>query len=167
MTDDERQDAYVILTKLSGYFIPKRNKIYERYLFNSRSQKVDESFHQFLTTLRKLRHMWVRSVWGRNTPRSYRHWLTRPWTPRTSSSRIYSNPTKTAIDICRTNEIAASQRHKMEEHSRREETWSTREHTKKSTSHAPVQILWWHSCSRKLPRLWQNVLKMKQEKSHS
>ena len=54
MTDEERQDADVILTKLSEYFIPKRNKIYERYVFNSRSQQADESFDQFLTALRKL-----------------------------------------------------------------------------------------------------------------
>ena len=33
LTADERQDADVILTKLSEYFIPKRNKIYERYMF--------------------------------------------------------------------------------------------------------------------------------------
>ena len=54
MTADERPDADVILTKLSKYFIPKRNKIYERYVFNSRSQKADESFDQFLTALRKV-----------------------------------------------------------------------------------------------------------------
>lgn len=54
MTADERQDADVILTKLSEYFILKRNKIYERYVFNSRSQKADENFDQFLTALRKL-----------------------------------------------------------------------------------------------------------------
>ena len=53
MTDEERQDANVI-AKLSEYFIPKRNKIYERYVFNSRSQKVYESFDQFLTAVRKL-----------------------------------------------------------------------------------------------------------------
>ena len=54
MTNEERQDANVILTKLSEYFLPKRNNIYERYVFNSRSQKADESFDQFLTALRKL-----------------------------------------------------------------------------------------------------------------
>ena len=40
--------------KFSEYFIPKQNKIFERYVFNSRSQKADESFDQFLTALRKL-----------------------------------------------------------------------------------------------------------------
>ena len=54
ITAEERQNADVILTKLSEYFIPKRNKMYERYVFNSRSQKADESFDQFLTVLRKL-----------------------------------------------------------------------------------------------------------------
>lgn len=54
MTADERQDPDVILTKLSEYFIPKRNKIYERYVFNSHSQKAEESFDHFLTALRKL-----------------------------------------------------------------------------------------------------------------
>jgi len=34
--------------EVSEYFIPKRNKIYERYVFNSCSQKADESFDQFL-----------------------------------------------------------------------------------------------------------------------
>ena len=53
-TADERQDGDVIHTKLSEYFIPKRNKIFERFVFNSRSQKADESFDQFLTALRKL-----------------------------------------------------------------------------------------------------------------
>jgi len=54
MTADERQDADVILTKLSEYFIPKRNKIYKRYVFNSHSQKANESFDHFLTALHKL-----------------------------------------------------------------------------------------------------------------
>lgn len=54
MTAEKRQDADVILMKLSEYFMPKQNKIYERYVFNSHSQKADESFDKFLTALRKL-----------------------------------------------------------------------------------------------------------------
>ena len=53
MTEEQRQDADVILTKLDEYFVPKRNTIYERYVFNCRSQKPGESFDQFLTELRK------------------------------------------------------------------------------------------------------------------
>ena len=54
MTNEERQDADVILTKLSECFIPKPNKIYECYVFNSHSQRADESFDQFLKALHKL-----------------------------------------------------------------------------------------------------------------
>ena len=54
MTTEKRQDADVILMKLSEYFMPKQNKIYERYVFNSPSQKADESFDKFLTAVRKL-----------------------------------------------------------------------------------------------------------------
>lgn len=53
MTEEERQDADAILTKLDEYFVPKRNTIYERYVFNCRSQKPCESFDQFLTELRQ------------------------------------------------------------------------------------------------------------------
>ena len=49
MTVEERQDANVILTKLDEYFVPKRNTIYERYVFSCRSQKHGKSFDQFLT----------------------------------------------------------------------------------------------------------------------
>ena len=53
MTVEERQDADVILTKLDEYFVPKRNTIYERYVFNCSSQKHGKTFDQFLTELRK------------------------------------------------------------------------------------------------------------------
>ena len=53
MTEEERQDADVILTKLDEYFVPKRNTIYERYVFNCRSQKHGKSFDQLLTELRE------------------------------------------------------------------------------------------------------------------
>ena len=89
MTAEERQDADVILTKLSEYFIPRRNKIYESYVFNSHCQKAKRRLRSILDSASQTRrHMWVRH-WRRNAPRLYRHCLTRPWTPRTPSSRIY------------------------------------------------------------------------------
>ena len=44
MTEEERQDTDAILTKLDEYFVPQQNTIYERYVFNCRSQKPGESF---------------------------------------------------------------------------------------------------------------------------
>ena len=54
MTEEERQDADVILTKLDEYFVPKQKTIYEWYVFNCHSQKPGESLDQFLTELANL-----------------------------------------------------------------------------------------------------------------
>ena len=54
MTDDERKSSKIILDKLTVEFEGKKNIIYERYAFNSRAQKPDESFDRYLTRLREL-----------------------------------------------------------------------------------------------------------------
>ena len=115
MTNEERQDADVILTKLSEYFIPKRNKIYERYVFNSPSQKADESFDQFLTALRKLA---ATCEIGTFEDEMLRDHIVTGLRDHVHSERLLRESTLTlqkAINICRTNEMAASQRHKMEQ----------------------------------------------------
>jgi len=53
MTEDERKDPEVIITKLTEEFEGKRNIIYDRYLFNTCKQQ-DESFDRFLSRLREL-----------------------------------------------------------------------------------------------------------------
>ena len=113
-TADERQDADVILTKLSEYFIPKRNKIYERYVFNSRSQNGDESFDHFLTALRKLA---ATCEFGTFEDEMLRDRIVTGLRDHGHRERLLreSMLTLQAIDICRTNEMAASQRHKMEQ----------------------------------------------------
>ena len=115
MTDEQRQDANITLTKLSEYFIPKRNKIYERYVFNSRSQKADESFEQFLTALRKLA---ATCEFGTFEDEMLRDRIVTDLRDHGHRERLLRESTLTlekAIDICRTNEMAASQRHKMEQ----------------------------------------------------
>ena len=115
MTTEERQDADVILTKLREYFIPKRNKVFKRYVFNSRSQKADESFNQLLTALGKLagtcdfdalEDEMLPDPIVSGSP-DLRHY-----------ERLLREPTLTqqkATYICRTNEMAASQRHRREQ----------------------------------------------------
>ena len=107
MTANERQDADVILTKLSEYFIPKRNKIYECYVFNSRSQKAVESFDQFLTALRKLAPS---CEFGTFEDEMLRDLIVTGLRDHGHRERLL----RESIDICRTNEMAASLRHKME-----------------------------------------------------
>ena len=41
-------------TALNGYFAPKRNSVVGRYEFRSIAQKTDESFDEYLTSLREL-----------------------------------------------------------------------------------------------------------------
>ena len=115
MTADERQDADVILTKLSEYFIPKRNKTYERYVFNSCSQKADESFDQFLTALCKLA---ATHEFGTFEVEMLHDRITTGLRDHGHREHLLRESTLTlekAIDICRTNKMAASQRHKMEQ----------------------------------------------------
>ena len=53
MTEAERKDYKIILKKLSDYFEPKKNTIYERYVFNSTVQEPNDSFDAFVNRLRK------------------------------------------------------------------------------------------------------------------
>ena len=114
MTEEERQDADVILTKLDEYFVPKQNTIYEWYVFNCCSQKLGESFDQFLT---ELANLWLRA--------SLVHLKVKCFVTTLSlvceimdTAKSATGTTLTlqkAIDICRTNEMAASQQLKMEQ----------------------------------------------------
>ncbi len=50
--DDKKYDT--VLAKFDSHFVPHRNAIHERYLFNSRCQKKDESAEEFVTALHTL-----------------------------------------------------------------------------------------------------------------
>ena len=54
LTVDERNDNDSIISKVTEYFEPQRNIIYERYLFNSATQRSEKKIDQFVNELRKL-----------------------------------------------------------------------------------------------------------------
>ena len=54
LTVDERKDSDSIISKLTEYFEPQRNIIYERYFFNSATQRSENKIDQFVNELRKL-----------------------------------------------------------------------------------------------------------------
>lgn len=115
MTEDERQDADVILTKLGEYFEPQRNTIYERYVFNSRSQKPSESFDQFLAELLKLA---ATCQFGAFEDEMLPDPIVTGLQDHGHRARLLPDTTLTlqkAVDTCRTNEMAANQRPKMEQ----------------------------------------------------
>ncbi|XP_039292082.1 uncharacterized protein LOC120353235 [Nilaparvata lugens] len=45
-----------VIKAIDDYFLPKRNIVYQRFLFFKRSQKPGETFSNFLTDLKKLAH---------------------------------------------------------------------------------------------------------------
>ena len=106
MIEEERQDADVILTKLDEYFVPKRNTIYERYVFNCRSQKPGESLDQFLTELRKFTLTCQFGTFEDELLRDRIVTCLRDHGPRERLLRETTLTLQKAIDICRTNEIA-------------------------------------------------------------
>ena len=54
LSAEERKKTETVLAKLTEHFEPKRNIIYEQYVFNTVSQEQDKSFDQFLNRLREL-----------------------------------------------------------------------------------------------------------------
>ena len=54
LTEAERKKSETILSKLKEHFQPERNVIYERYMFNTAYQEVNENTDQFMIRLRKL-----------------------------------------------------------------------------------------------------------------
>lgn len=115
MTEDERQDADVILTKLGEYFEPKRNTIYKRYVFNSCSQKPGGSFDQFLAELRKLAATCQFGVFEDEMLHDRIVTGLRDHSRREQLLRDTTLTLQKAVDICQTNEMGANQGHKMKQ----------------------------------------------------
>ena len=51
LTGDERRNVNTCMEALQAHFKPKRNVVYERYIFNLCSQNTDESIDEFLTRI--------------------------------------------------------------------------------------------------------------------
>ena len=54
MSAEERADTQKNLKRLTNYFEPKQNIIYQRYMFNSCTQGLGEKFDAYLIKLRHL-----------------------------------------------------------------------------------------------------------------
>ena len=53
LTNDEQNSVNSCLDQLEAHFKPQKNVIYERFVFNTTSQEIDENFDAFLNKLRK------------------------------------------------------------------------------------------------------------------
>ena len=54
LTDEERKDVKTCVEALETHFKPKRNVVYERYVFNMCSQNAEETVDEFVNRIRKL-----------------------------------------------------------------------------------------------------------------
>lgn len=54
LTDEERNDVKTCVEALEKHFKPKRNVVYERYVFNMCSQNTEETMDEFVNRIRKL-----------------------------------------------------------------------------------------------------------------
>ena len=115
-------------------------------MLNSRFQKADESFDQFLAVLRKLAATCEFCTFEDDLLRDRIVTSLGDHGHRERLLRVSTLTLQKVIDICRTNEMAASRDTNWRNlvhspHSRKEETWSTREPTKTFTSHARANIV--------------------------
>lgn len=54
LTAEEEKKLDVVMSKFEDYCMPKKNVVFERYMFHKRVQKEGETFEQFLTDVKKL-----------------------------------------------------------------------------------------------------------------
>lgn len=54
LTEEQKKNYDIVVKKFEEFCIPKKNIVYERYLFYTRSQKDGESFDYFYTEIKKL-----------------------------------------------------------------------------------------------------------------
>ena len=112
-TQEDKDDVDLLITKLTSLIVGKTNETYERYIFNKRDQRPDESVDEYIRTLKELsktcnfcdclRDSLIRDrlVLG----------VKRPPTRKVLLQRL--PPCKLTLaqteDICRSNEATASQ----------------------------------------------------------
>ena len=53
-TTAETDKLEALISKFEAYCIPKKNVTFERHVFNTRNQRIDETFDSYVTELRKL-----------------------------------------------------------------------------------------------------------------
>ena len=105
LTDDERRNVNTCMEALQAHFKPKRNVVYERYIFNLCSQNTDESIDEFLTRIRKLSSS---CEFGTLTDELIRDKLVLGIRDETTKLRLLKEENLTlnkALNICRASEV--------------------------------------------------------------
>lgn len=114
LTDEQRKSPKQILSGLGAHFDPKRNVVYERFMFNSCKQEPKENIDTFLNKMRKLA---TTCNYGPLLDEMLRDRLVIGVAENNIRARLLRESSLTlqkAIDICRSSEQAAIHLHHME-----------------------------------------------------
>ena len=106
LTDEERKDVKTCVEALETHFKPKRNVVYERYVFNMCSQNPEETVDEFVNRIRKLASS---CQFGILTEELIRDKLVLGISDQTTKLRLLKEEDLTlnkAVNICRSSEIA-------------------------------------------------------------
>ncbi|KAK3737631.1 hypothetical protein QZH41_006456 [Actinostola sp. cb2023] len=118
LTEDERKDVKTCVQALAAHFKPKRNVVYERYVFNLCAQNDQETTDEFVNRIRKLTSS---CEFGTLTEELIRDKLVLGIQDQSTKLRLLKEDKLTldkAINICRSSEIANIQLKSMKESSK-------------------------------------------------
>ena len=114
LTDDETKDHTTIIKKLTEHFQPKRNTIYERYIFHLCTQDATESVDTFIN---RLREAVATCGYGQLQDEMVRDRIVIGIKSNTIRAKLLGDSELTlekAITTCRTSEITSKQLKKMD-----------------------------------------------------
>ena len=113
ITSEQRKKVDAILSKLEEYFKPKRNVIYERYIFRTTQQEPNETISEYVTKLRRLA---ASCDFGTLKEDMIRDRIVIGTSDEEVRSRLLRNPSlnlNTCIEMCRSSELARMQLQKI------------------------------------------------------
>lgn len=113
ITEEQKKSTVEILTALKKHFEPTTNVIYERYVFNTRSQEHTETVHQYVAVLRRLSDS---CDYGALKDDMIRDRLVIGTKDNAARARMLREPKldlKKAVDTCLTSEISQEQLKKI------------------------------------------------------
>ncbi|KAL5020231.1 hypothetical protein ScPMuIL_003123 [Solemya velum] len=113
ITEEQKKSIVEILTALKKHFEPTTNVIYERYVFNTRSQEHTETVHQYVAVLRRLSDS---CDYGALKDDMIRDRLVIGTKDNAARARMLREPKldlKKAVDTCLTSEISQEQLKKI------------------------------------------------------
>ena len=134
LTEDERKDVNTCVQALAAHFKPKRNVVYERYVFNLCAQNDQETTDEFVNRIRKLASS---CEFGALTEELIRDKLVLGIKDQSTKLRLLKEDKLTldkAINICRSSEIANIQLKSMKTCTPYMESYNER----KANKHRPL-----------------------------